>query len=250
MELSRAGKRSRGLLFALLASAFIHLCLLANIAYQTVSENGNSGIAPKFLQVLVKVQGTGGEVSVPVMRRVTDSANHRDQRLAPAAQNAPTLLAAVQEKSFAPLAPASRESMMQSTPPGEPSGASKPATEELGAGRGGVVRDSVPVEAGAIRHVADEMRSYRIALASTARKFKVYPPMARERGIGGRSEVMVVLTPFGAPEVSLRVSSGEPSLDQAALDMMQRSVRAVELPFALRNQRMEFMLPVEFVPGS
>ena len=250
MGVSPAGKSSRGMSLALLASVLVHSCLLANITYMAEPDLGQSGVAQKNLQVVVKAHETGRLAAVSESRRAVDPVSHPNQRSSVFAPNVPSPASEAPSKAAAALAPDSREATTQTLMPVESSSNLKAAVGEARGDRQAVVQELATIEAGATRASANEMRGYRIALASSARRFKKYPPMALERGVGGRAEVLVVLMPFRPPEVRLRVSSGESSLDQAALDMMQHSVRAVELPLTLRSQQMEFTLPVEFVPGN
>lgn len=97
---------------------------------------------------------------------------------------------------------------------------------------------------------ADALRSYRVALALQARRHRLYPPAAQEMGLGGRSEIEVVLPAAAPPELRIKKTSGHPVLDQAALEMLRRSVGSVELPVLLKGRRFVFALPVEFVPSQ
>jgi protein TonB len=94
----------------------------------------------------------------------------------------------------------------------------------------------------------DAVRGYRIAVATQAKRFRRYPPAAREMGIGGRSEIEIVVAVANSPEFLVRRSSGHQELDRAALEMLRRSVDLVELPALLRGRRLSITLPVEFLP--
>lgn len=94
----------------------------------------------------------------------------------------------------------------------------------------------------------DAVRGYRIAVASHAKRFRLYPPAAREMGIGGRSEIEIVVPVANSPEFRVRQSSGHQELDRAALEMLRRSVDLVELPALLKGRRLSITLPVEFLP--
>ena len=95
---------------------------------------------------------------------------------------------------------------------------------------------------------ADALRGYRVALALQAKQHRLYPPAAQEMGLGGRSEIEVVLPAIAPPELRIKKTSGHEVLDQAALEMLRRAVRSVELPALLKGRRFVFALPVEFVP--
>lgn len=94
----------------------------------------------------------------------------------------------------------------------------------------------------------DAVRGYRIAVATHAKRFRLYPPAAREMGIGGRSEIEIVVPVANSPEFRVRQSSGHQELDRAALEMLRRSVDLVELPTLLKGRRLSITLPVEFLP--
>lgn len=93
---------------------------------------------------------------------------------------------------------------------------------------------------------ADSLRDYRMALAIEARRFKRYPPLARERGWQGTAEAAVTGSSVGAPLVSLQRSSGHAALDEQTLDMVRRATLATPLPEALRGRDFRVLLPVRF----
>lgn len=92
-----------------------------------------------------------------------------------------------------------------------------------------------------------EVGQYRLAVARSARQFKVYPPLAREKGWEGVAQVSVVMpTGQGAPTVSLANSSGYEVLDRQALEMVGQAVSLAILPEGMRGRRMAISLPVEY----
>lgn len=102
----------------------------------------------------------------------------------------------------------------------------------------------VPVGEGA---GADELRQYRLTLAQAARRFKRYPPLARERGWEGTVTVTLVLRPLAAqPDVSLSRSSGWSMLDEQAQEMLRRAIGATALPEPLARRGFSIELPVRF----
>lgn len=237
-----ARKCSSGLRLAFLASAAFHLYLLASMAFLAEAEIGDGGKAQKKLQMLLvrRAPDTGAAMEPPIADPRVSRRNEFSQVDAVPARIVP-------ETPF-PSPVTTETPTVSSTAKVESVDPLPTQVETVSAGVDSTVRAPPLAELPSARNRADAIRSYRIALASTARRFKLYPPMARERGIGGRSEVLVFLVPAGRVEVRLHASSGESSLDQAALEMVRRAVGGVELPHALRNQRMELMLPVEFVP--
>ncbi|WP_184414955.1 energy transducer TonB [Rhodocyclus tenuis] len=93
---------------------------------------------------------------------------------------------------------------------------------------------------------ADALREYRVALAIEAKRFKRYPPLARERGWEGIAEVSVSAGKLTEPRVSLERSSGYAVLDEQTLEMLRRAAHATPLPEALRGRDFRVVLPVRF----
>jgi protein TonB len=93
----------------------------------------------------------------------------------------------------------------------------------------------------------DGVRQYRLNLAREARRFKHFPPLARERGWEGVA-VVVVSTVAGVPlpQVSLSQSSGFELLDQEALMLVAQAVTTAVLPDSLRNRTFALTLPIHY----
>ena len=93
----------------------------------------------------------------------------------------------------------------------------------------------------------DGVRQYRLNLAREARRFKHFPPLARERGWEGVA-VVVVGTVAGVPlpQVSLSQSSGFELLDQEALMLVAQAVTTAALPDSLRNRTFALTLPIHY----
>ena len=94
---------------------------------------------------------------------------------------------------------------------------------------------------------ANGLRQYRLNLATAARHFKRYPPLALENGWSGTAEVAVAIAANGvAQPVQLLRSSGCAVLDAAAVDMMAAAALNTAVPASLQGQRFSIPLPVEF----
>ena len=94
---------------------------------------------------------------------------------------------------------------------------------------------------------ADDMRQYRLSLATSARRFKRYPALARERGWEGATEVALrVSALLPAPDVELVSSSGRSVLDEQALEMIRQAARITLLPEGLKGRDFRIVLPVKF----
>jgi len=94
---------------------------------------------------------------------------------------------------------------------------------------------------------ANGLRQYRLGLAVSARRYKLYPSRARENGWSGAAEVRVAITANGVPQPpQLLRSSGQPLLDAAALEMIGNAARHTEVPASLRGLAYSVSLPVVF----
>ncbi len=124
-----------------------------------------------------------------------------------------------------------------------PEGEASPATQQTAPGRG----EAPLAGAEAPQPDSDGIRAYRIGLAREARANKRYPPLARERGWAGVSEVQVEVSREGLPRQTLLArSSGHALLDREALDLMARAAAATAPPESLRGRAFTVRLPVVF----
>jgi len=81
---------------------------------------------------------------------------------------------------------------------------------------------------------------YRLQLIAAARRYKRYPPLARENNWEGNVLIGVGIAANGAAAVSVKASSGYQILDQQALEMFRQATQAVPVPPALRGKQFAF----------
>lgn len=94
---------------------------------------------------------------------------------------------------------------------------------------------------------ADGLRSYRLSLATQARRFRRYPARALEAGWSGTVEVRVTVAADAAgPVAELVRPSGHGALDEAALEMLRQAAPATPVPESLRGRVFAVSLPVVF----
>ena len=256
MLLRRHAYAHRPLLRALTLSALAHALLLVGAAVPLP-------LAPELpagearVQATLRVPSGAGRADAP-------AAAARAQPAMPALAARPTrqerrstpVLAALEAAPDGPrtaaVAPPAPEApaAVNAAPPQVPAGGRRGEALAPDAGRrptgragGGSAGDGGPGEV-----PADELRHYRVALASAARRFKRYPPLARERGWEGTSEVAVVLRAGlpHPPEVRLTRSSGRELLDAQAMEMVAQAARVAEVPNGLRGRDLRIELPVRF----
>ena len=124
-----------------------------------------------------------------------------------------------------PASPIDTPASVAPSPPASPAAASPPAS--------GPAR--VAAEQARAAEAAQSLAQYRLQLIGAAGRYKRYPPIARENHWTGTVVVGVVLEPGGRARVSLRRSSGHAVLDEQAVDMFERALRAVPAPAGLRS---------------
>ena len=83
---------------------------------------------------------------------------------------------------------------------------------------------------------ATAIARYRYELIGTALRYKRYPAEAIGSGWEGEVVVRVTVTGGGAPDVSVKASSGQPLLDEQALTAFRAAAPLVPLPTPLRGQ--------------
>ncbi len=93
----------------------------------------------------------------------------------------------------------------------------------------------------------DGLRSYRVALAVQARRFKRYPAQALASGWEGTAEVRLAIAQGGRPAAAEVVkSSGHEALDRAAQAMIDSAAARAVLPASLQGATFAVTLPVVF----
>lgn len=236
----RTASLARPLKHALLVSATVHVVLISFMVTNSGLGAGKSDVVARVLPVLsVSVTRAGKALVAPV------TAPRINRSAPPITDRAPPVIAAAPRVGSAP-----RVEPGHVAPPERAASGAADLSTPLGAKTQSNF-DGEPMHLGEQAlpdGFQDALRGYRVALARYAKRFRIYPPTARERGIGGRAEVELVLMVAAGPKLSIKQSSGNVALDHAALEMLQRSVDSVDLPVPLRERQIFISLPVEFVP--
>ena len=227
----------RTLLQALIVSVLIHAVLLWRgvVLFPVRLEP-----PPASINVVISrdPQGeTARPVSLPATRPLPEPAKPSSQLV----RNAGPRPILVPEPASAPRAESPAQSVTSDagqTAPSSPGGAARGGARSTAPTAPDVTPDGAS---------ADDLRQYRVSLAISARRFKRYPVLARERGWEGTAEVALnanALLPV--PEVVLVRSSGQGVLDQQALEMMTQAARVTSLPPSLKGRDFRILLPVKF----
>ncbi|MDR3353329.1 MAG: TonB family protein [Zoogloeaceae bacterium] len=93
---------------------------------------------------------------------------------------------------------------------------------------------------------SDALRDYRIALGRSARAFKRYPALARERREEGIAQIRLDANTGGRIRLQVEQASGHPLLDEAALVLLREAVQRTPVPEALRQHPFSFILAIEY----
>lgn len=215
----------RRLLLAMGASALLHAGLLTKVVtVQRVRLDG--GRRP--LQAVINLQGREMAPEVPVA----------------AATRATRSLAATHPRRF--RAQTGARATVSGAAVAAPSTAAEPARFPASGSEatpGAAAASALAGEAVS----ADDLRQYRMALAIAARRFKRYPPLARERGWQGRVEIAVRISAWQrVPQLALSQSSGHAALDEQALAMIEQAALSTLVPERLQGRDFQVLLPIEF----
>lgn len=238
---SRAAASGWRLSKALLISAAIHLFALLAIAVAPDCELGEPGGTARQLQVLRL--SAPRSVAAPVARAASavngPPVRHRPVLTAPSVVADPV-------PSVVPVPPSVVASGERNPAPAVTYEAAAPVN--AAAQSASAVPTELTREPELPEGYADALRGYRVALARQAKRHRRYPPAAEEMGLGGLAEIEVVVPASALPELRIKKTSGHELLDQAALEMLRRSVGRIELPPPLKGRRFVVSLPVEFDP--
>jgi protein TonB len=170
------------------------------------------------------------------------AASQEPRRAAPPPRAAPSPLAAP-----APAHPVTRDETAVAVAPDVPVNAAPvvaAARAEPGAASGepAVVPRAAPdaIDPGSLGQ-------YRLALLGAARRHKLYPEAARERGWEGRVAVELVIAADGSLAAAhVKHSSGHGVLDREALEMLRRAAALTPVPPSLQGREFRVDVPVLF----
>lgn len=157
----------------------------------------------------------------------------------------------------APSAPRAEKPALepaQATPPPGPAVATaQPPVEPVAAARGALApgaaigEPTLAPRAGEDALDLGSLAQYRLALIGSAKRHRLYPPYAIERGWHGRVGVHLAIGADGAlAAAEVRSSSGHAVLDAQAVEMLRKAAALTPLPPALRSREFTLEVPVVF----
>jgi protein TonB len=243
-----AGGSSTPLAWAVAASVALHAALIAGLP-----DLAAYSVAPATAPLNARLEpgAPAGEVPAPVSESLAPT--KPPAAAVPARKRAPEIPPPRARRSAAaaslPVAPPDRPSATVDTPAELPP--APPATVAATAGASGA--GGATGEPALAPRAGDEaldygsLAQYRLALIGTAKRHRLYPAYAIERGWHGRVTVRLQIGAHGDLAAAfVRSSSGHEVLDGQALEMLRKAAGLTPLPPALRNQAFSVDVPVVF----
>ena len=165
---------------------------------------------------------------------------------APAAEAQADTAPALSAPAHAPrLSPARQSAVRPELAAGRPSAAAANATGQAERGAPAVQPTTAAISIDGPSQ--ESITRYRLDLAREARRFKRYPPLARERGWEGVVLITIAAVPgVIRPGVAVDRSSGFTLLDEEALAMVARAVQSSPLPDGLAGRGFSISLPIHY----
>ena len=233
---SGAGGLSSPLALAVAASAALHVALLAGLP-DLWTYSATPATAPLNARLERGAPEPAASIPAPPAPPAVEAAAPRPAaksqrppaRPAPAAAPKPLESEAVVTPTRTPVAQvaaASAAAVASAPAVGEPTAAPRPGDDALDLG---------------------SLAQFRLALIGTAKRYRLYPESAVERGWHGRVTVRLAFDAEGAVAAALvRRSSGHATLDEQALDMLRKAATLTPVPPALRSREFSVDVPVVF----
>lgn len=230
------GIGTRRLRYAVIASLLLHLLLLWPAAPRMLTDT-----APALLHAALRPSPVPSQPSPPTKPAP------RTVAPAPTAPIAPQALEQSKPTSVPQTPMVSAEKAVTPMPmPVAPARTVVPAVPARPPAPGTVAATLIS-ETTASGAVLDDLRGYRLAVASQARRFKRYPAQAMAAGWAGSAEIRLEVSGDGQPrDVTVSRSSGHELLDRAAQAMIDAGAQRASVPESLRGKAFAVVLPVVF----
>jgi protein TonB len=235
---SGASGASSPLAWAVTASIALHAALIAGIP-----EVWNYSPAPATALLNARL-----EPGMPASTADADPAGEPAKQPRPPVERA----AAPRPAKSAPAAERrdeTRHDVTQTREPATPAAPPQQAALQSTTGAGGTSSGEPTLAP----HPGDEapdlgsIAQFRLALIGAAKRHRLYPESAVERGWQGRVTVRLEFGSDGTlAEALVRRSSGHGSLDRQAVEMLRKAAALTPLPPALRSREFSVEVPVLF----
>ena len=237
---SGAGGAATPLAWAVAASVAFHLAVLAGLpdlwAYSPAAAT-----APLNARLVESVPASGGLATPAAVADAPPRPAAERAPVRPAAKPAPR--ADRIERAPRPVPEIVEPHIAPATPPAPTALASLPGA----AGAAGQGEATLAPRPGDDALDLGSLAQFRLALIGAAKRHRLYPESAVERGWQGRVTVRLAFDADGSVGAALvRRSSGYGALDQQAVEMLRRAAGLTPLPPALRSREFSIDVPVLF----
>jgi protein TonB len=231
-----AGGASSPIAWAVAASVMLHAAVLAGLPELWTRPSPAPATAPLNARLEPGLPAAPAAAPEPEVHPATERAPRQPIARQPRADRAAAAvrraMPSPSEPAAAPPSPAeqaplaSTASAAQGTGAGEPTLAPRPGDDALDLG---------------------SLAQFRLALFGAAKRYRLYPESAVERGWHGRVTVRLAFDADGAVAAALvRRSSGYGPLDEQAVEMLRKAAALTPLPPALRSREFSVDVPVLF----
>lgn len=237
---SGAGGASSPLAWAVAASVVLHVALIAGLPdLWTVSPTPATVLLNARLESGTPASGAHAALAAepetrarPAAERAPERARAKPTSPADRPEHASRVVRETFELATAPASPPEQAALAPAAGATSASGHGEPAL----APRSG--DDALDL---------GSLAQYRLALIGAAKRHRLYPESAVERGWQGRVTVRLAFDADGSIAVALvQRSSGYGALDQQAVEMLRKAAALTPLPPALRSREFSVDVPVLF----
>ncbi len=236
---SGAGGASSPIAWALAASVALHVAVLAGLPELWAHPSPAPATAP--LNARLEPGPVAAPAAAPEAEVPPAAERPPPQPIAkrqPRADRPDAVRRAMPEAS-APAAPAA--------PPPSPAQQAPLASTASAAQATGAGEPTLAPRAGDEALDLGSLAQFRLALIGAAKRYRLYPESAVERGWHGRVTVRLAFDADGAVAAALvRRSSGYGPLDEQAVAMLRKAAALTPLPPALRSREFSVDVPVLF----
>jgi protein TonB len=232
-----AGGASSPLAWALAASIALHVALIAGLP-----ELGSYSRTPATTLLNARLE-PGMPASTADVAPVAEPAKPSQPPAERATARRPAQVASSASR------PRARQDAAELVEPAAPAAALEQAAVAPAAGAGGAGSGEPTLAPHPGEEVLDlgSLAQYRLALIGAAKRHRLYPEHAIERGWQGRVTVRLAFGADGAlAEALVSRSSGHGSLDRQAVEMLRKAAALTPLPPALRSREFSIEVPVLF----
>jgi protein TonB len=243
-DMQQGSTTNRALNYAVLGSLVFHGVLLFGLSLNRESQRAPALPGPIVARLVESPAPPAAAAPQPEPPKPRAEKPPPPPVVKPAPAPKPSPIAKAQPKSppAAPAPPSPAAPVIETPPPSEPAA---PAVAPGPAARA----DPPPTSPQPSSEDIDALsvKQYSIEVAGFAKKFKIYPRVARDNNWEGQVVIRVAVKANGINATySVLVSSGHEVLDKQALEMITKGRSRAQIPPGLRGKDFSFDIPVSY----